>query len=131
MLLSSSQTKALDYTLIIVMALFLLILLTSCQHTVPDVAVCYELSPTRGTCVTTISGREFEVDEQKTWPLDDAWKGKTWWDVRHLMLLVPGEVSWVPMRAFIVKICKDKNTCQQEVKNWERTVEKIDAKPVP
>ena len=101
-----------------------------CAHTVPDVPICYELGLTKGTCVMTISGNTFDVndaDPKLTWPLKDAWAGKTWWEIRHLMLAVPAEPSFVPMRSFIIKICRDMNTCQNKVKSWERNLEKVDS----
>lgn len=80
----------------------------------------------RGWCVNTISGQEFTVDDVQKWPLKDKWKGQTWWDVRNKMVLVPAEPSWAPIKAFIIKMCKQNNQCQEQVRSWDRTVERVD-----
>lgn len=49
----------------------------------------------------------------------------TWWELRPLMIQIPYP-AWVELKSFIIKICKDKNTCQKHVTSWERSVKIID-----
>ena len=89
--------------------------------------MCIEKIPlAKGWCVNTISGTEFNVSDTEKWPLNDAWKGQTWFDIRNKMVLVPAEASWVPIKTFIIKMCKQNNQCQEEVRSWDRTIQKVD-----
>jgi hypothetical protein len=86
---------------------------------VPDVPICVELNINRAGCVRIISGQTFPIDDEHK--LD----GKTWWDMRDQMILVPAD-SWVEIKKFIIDICKRTNQCQKEVRTWERSVDVID-----
>lgn len=98
------------------------LLISSCAVTPPDVPLCTELAPNRGYCVNTISSVEYEVTDEK--PLN----GKTWWEMRPYMILMPIE-SWAEIKAFIIKICKKSKKCSgPNIANWERTVDAIDKK---
>lgn len=96
---------------------------TACAIKPPDTPVCFELSPTRGYCVNTISTQEFEVSDSK--PFKDPTTGEelTWWAMRPMMILLPVS-SWVRIKAFILKVCH-KYKCD-DIGQWETTVEKID-----
>lgn len=75
---------------------------------------------TRGYCVNWISGKSFEVDDTHTY------EGKTWWDMRPAMILVPVS-SYKRIKPWIIKACKkNKNMCDKEISTWERTVDIID-----
>ncbi len=86
----------------------------------PDVPVCVEFAPDRAGCVKIISGEEFMIDETH------KFETHTYWEIRPAMVLVPAS-SWVEIKKFIIDICKKTNQCQQEVKNWERSVNTIDS----
>lgn len=86
----------------------------------PDVPVCTELSPTKGYCVKIVSGKDFEVTEDK------PFNGKTWWEQKPTMVMVPVS-SYKELRNWIIKICKkNEKQCQKEVASWDRTLEVID-----
>ncbi|MBK8202409.1 MAG: hypothetical protein IPK68_08905 [Bdellovibrionales bacterium] len=76
---------------------------------------------TRGFCTNTISDKSFFIDEENK--LD----GKTWWELRPTMIQVPIP-SWVKIKAFIIKVCKEKGSCGDNVANWERRVFELDDK---
>ena len=99
-------------------SLFVL-LISSCGTTPPDTPFCTEINPSTGFCVNTISSKEFIVDDE------NLFEGKTWWEIRPFMILMPIE-SWTKIKAFIIKICKRSNKCSSSITNWERTVKIID-----
>ena len=75
---------------------------------------------TRGYCEKTMSGKDFEVnDTQKL-------NGKTWWELRPTMIQMPA-TTWKSFKAWINKICKNNDQCDDAVANWERTVNTIDS----
>lgn len=76
---------------------------------------------TEGYCVKVISGQEYIINEENTI------NGKTWWEVRPAMILVPAE-SWAHIKAFIIKICNSTKQCTKEVGTWERSVQNVDSK---
>lgn len=98
----------------------LALLLNSCATTKPpDVPLCLEFTPISGKCVTIITGREIEVDEEK------KFENKTWWELRPTMIQMPAS-SWAQIKAFIIKACKKYDACQKEVSSWDRTIDIID-----
>ena len=98
-----------------------LLFLNSCAvGQIPDKPVCLEFSPTRGKCVHIISGKEFMWDETH------LYEGRTWWENRPAMVLVPAS-SWEGIKSYTIKACKKYKNCQDEVTSWDRTVERIDA----
>lgn len=101
--------------------LSLSLLLSGCATTPPDVPICTELSMTRGFCTNTISDKSFFIDEETK--LD----GKSWWELRPTMIQVP-ITSWVKIKAFIIKVCKEKGNCSDNISNWERRVFELDEK---
>ena len=101
--------------------LSLSLLLNGCATTPPDVPICTELSMTRGFCTNTISDKSFFIDEENK--LD----GKTWWELRPTMIQVPIP-SWVKIKTFILKVCKEKDNCGDGISNWERRVFELDEK---
>jgi len=70
--------------------------------------------------VNTISAKAFEVNEK------NLLNGKTWWEARPYMILMPVE-SWEKIKSFIIKICKKSNKCSgPSLSKWERTVNIMD-----
>ena len=94
-------------------------LLSACAGLPPDKPLCTELSLDRGYCVKMMSGESFEVSDTK------PYQGKTWWEMRPTMIRMPLE-TWVDLKKWIIKICKNNSQCDSAVSNWERTVNKID-----
>lgn len=80
--------------------------------------MCVELSPSRGYCTYTLSDRSFYVDETR------KFEGKTWWEVRPYMIQVPPQ-TWAKLKAFIMKICKERGGCDQ-VGSWENAIHRVD-----
>lgn len=75
---------------------------------------------TEGSCVHWISGKQFDVNETKTY------EGKTWWEQRPAMILVPVS-SYKRIKPWIIKMCKKhEKQCQKEIASWDRTLEIID-----
>lgn len=103
-------------------SLFLLLSLlleAGCATKPPDVPICTELSMTRGFCTNTISDKSFFVDEE------NKLNGLSWWELRPTMVQVP-ITSWVEIKTFIIKVCKEKNNCGDQISNWERRVYDLD-----
>lgn len=71
-----------------------------------------------------MSSKEYEINETQ------LYEGKTWWEQRPFFILMPVQ-SWVELKAFIKKVCKQGNNCKQkDVSNWENTVNLIDEKVI-
>lgn len=101
-------------------------LLTSCAIAPPDEPICIELDIARGWCTNTISGKEFFIDElHKYSPTGDKKDAKSWWELRPYMIHVPAS-TWVEIKTFIIKICKQTNACSGTAASWDRTVERVD-----
>lgn len=97
------------------------LLLTSCATPPPNVPVCAEITPERGSCVMTMTGQEYEINET------NKLNGKTWWEQRPAMLLMPAS-SWAAIKAWIIKTCKtNKNMCDKAVGSWDRTLNTVDS----
>lgn len=98
----------------------LFLALSSCAVMPPDEPLCYELTPWRAGCVRMISGEEFIIDDTH------LFQGKTWWEMRNLVIAMPLS-TWVELKKFIIKNCKkNQNTCQKYVSQWERSIIIID-----
>lgn len=95
--------------------------LPNCAHNPPDDPVCVEVSPSEGFCVHPMSGRQF------TWNEKNKYLGRTWWEQRPAMIQVPAP-TWAANKAYVIKMCKQYNTCDKSVTNWERTVQSLDSK---
>ena len=102
-------------------ALLLSLIVSAGCATAPDVPVCVEITPSRGWCTYTISDKDFEISETK------KHEGKTYWELRPTMLLVPAS-SWAKIKAFIIKTCKQHGNCDQAVSSWDRKLNSIDTK---
>lgn len=96
------------------------VLLANCAGLPPDEPLCKELTLSRGYCVTTMTGKGFDVDD--THLLD----GKTWWEHRPTMIQMPAK-TWREFKKWIIKICKNNSQCDDTVAGWDRTVERIDS----
>lgn len=95
------------------------LILNSCANP-PDFPICIELNPTKGFCTYTISDKDIYVDDL------NKLNGKTWWEARPTMVLIPAE-SYAKLKAYIIKSCKQNNQCG-EIKNWERKINRLDSK---
>ena len=94
----------------------------------PNVPVCTELSMTRGWCTNTISDEEFYIDDEHPHSFTgDPKDAKTWWELRPYMVLLPTP-SWVEVKSYIIKRCKQDGNCQDGVGNWERKINQMDEK---
>ena len=92
----------------------------SCAVNPPNVPLCTEINPTKGYCVYTMSGKDFEVSEK------DLHQGKSWWEIRPYMIFMPIQ-SWMELKKFILKVCKTSKRCKNKhVKHWKNTVNLID-----
>jgi len=100
-------------------AFSLALILSSCA-TPPNKPICVELAPDRGRCVKVISGEEFEINET------NKFEGKTWWELRPALILMPAS-TWAAFKAFIIKICNKSSQCERAVGTWERSLDYIDA----
>ncbi len=101
-------------------------LLTSCAGT-PDVLVCTEINPVRGWCTKTVSDEETFVDDAHPYKFSKDTPALTWWEMRPYMVLVPSP-SWVELKSYIIKRCKQDGNCTEGVGNWERKIQDMDRK---
>jgi len=99
--------------------LILCFLLSGCAVAVPKTPICTEISPIRAYCVNTVTSEEFYIDDTH------KFEGKSYWEQRQQMLLLPAS-SWVEIKKFIIKICKQSNKCDTQIGSWNRTVDAID-----
>lgn len=96
----------------------LLCVLSGCAGMPEDRPICTEVSPVEGFCVRIISGKSFTVNESQ------KYEGKTWWEMRPAMILMPAS-TWASLKAWIIKTCKNNQQCDK-LASWQRTVEIID-----
>lgn len=94
--------------------------LTNCAS-VPDFFVCTELGPTRAFCTKSVSDEDFIWDE--TNKID----GKTYWDERPAMILLPPK-SWAMIKTNIIKNCKKHKDCNVKIDTWERKLNSVEKK---
>lgn len=97
----------------------ILFIISGCQTSPPKIPVCVEISMARGYCINTITGEEFEVNETKL--LD----GKTWWNARTSMVMMPA-TSWAKLKTYIITQCKKTKLCDKEISSWNRTIQSVD-----
>jgi hypothetical protein len=109
---------------LIASALWLSFQTSGCAHKPPDVAICLELSPTRGWCTHTLSDREFYIDDEHPYSFYKGEEPMSWWELRPTLLLVPAP-SYAALKAYIVKTCRAQK-CDSQIGAWERRVQKID-----
>lgn len=84
----------------------------------PDEPICTEVNPSKGFCVKIMSGEQFVISDSV------PYKGKTWWEVRPSLVMMPVQ-TWAELKKWIIKICKNNSQCNQ-VAHWERSVNVID-----
>lgn len=86
---------------------------------VPNIPVCVELDVDRGYCVWITDDREQEVNN--TNKLD----GKTWWEMRPTMVLLPPD-SWAKIKSFVIKKCEQTKKCNpdEQIKKIEKGLKK-------
>ena len=93
---------------------------TGSASKLPDTLVCVEMSISRGECVRSVSGTKLTIDETR------PYNGKTWWQMRPTNLVIPMQ-SWIEMKKFIIKMCKqNEGTCDSQVSDCDRSLETID-----
>ena len=114
-----SQSLKKKYVKLSLISLGFLLSISCSGIKIKDDPVCVELAPDKANCVRIVSGENFDVDEQH------PFEGKTWWEMRNDVIAVPTK-TWVNLKILLVTICKKTNQCQQEIKNWERSVNIID-----
>lgn len=95
---------------------WLLLSLNSCAS-IPDVPICAEVNISKGICVYTVSGKSFEIDDER------PFEGATWFDMRIKTLSVPAK-SWAKLKAFLIKQCKKSNKCDVDISSWDRELER-------
>ena len=101
---------------------FFHLLLLSCSSIQKiDRPICVELNMAKGFCTTIISGKDQVVDETNL--LD----GKTWFEARNEMILVPIE-TWVALKTYIITECKRTKRCGSDIQTWERSIQGVDSK---
>jgi hypothetical protein len=100
----------------------LLSLVTSCASIREiDKPICVEINLSKAFCTYTISNKDFFIDD------DNHYNGKTWFEMRPAMVLVPPE-SWAAFKAYIIKQCKKNKNCNGMVEGWDRTMNVLDQK---
>jgi hypothetical protein len=88
----------------------------SCTTT-PDVPFCAQINPGRAVCTYTISGDEKDF----VWDDTNLHNGKTWYDAKTSMVMVPVKESWIPIRNYIIKQCKQSGQCtDKQISSWDR-----------
>lgn len=102
----------------IVFASLLVLILNGCV-TPPSVPACAEISPSEGYCVNTMTDEEFYINDEF------KFEGKTWWELRPLMLHLPPS-SWAAIKSYIIKSCKKYGNCDSSVTDWPDKINKLD-----
>jgi len=97
-----------------------LLFAVSCQTAPPDVPLCVELTMDRAACIHTVSGKKFDITNDK------LFEDKSWWDQRHTMLMMPAS-SWAKLKTWIITQCKRTKSCDKEISSWDRTIESVDS----
>lgn len=100
--------------------LFAITLSFSCAVRPPNEPVCFEINLDRGGCIKPITGETLEINEAS------PYQGKTWWEMRPSMIMLP-PTTWKAIRSFIIKTCKKTGQCEKEISSWDRVVEDIDS----
>ena len=73
----------------------------------------------KGYCTTIISGQDTVIDDVNL--LD----GKTWFEARVEMILVPVE-TWAAIKKYLIKNCKRSRRCDENIDSWTRSMKGID-----
>lgn len=104
--------------LFILLSVLQSLLLSGCTS-VPDVPVCAEIELNRGFCTFTVRDEDFFIDDQ------NKFEGKTWWEMRPLMMRVPPS-SYAKVKAAFIKQCKKHKDCDKDIAKWERKFEAVE-----
>ena len=99
--------------------LVLCFFMSGCAIKVPRIPICTEITPSKAYCVNTVTSEEFYIDDV------NKFENQTYWEQRPQMLLIPAS-SWVEIKAFIIKVCKQSGKCDAQISSWDRTVNTID-----
>lgn len=75
----------------------------------------------------TISDEDFYVTDET--PHDFGEGPVTWWEASPYMIQVPYQ-SWVELKSYIIKQCKQHGGCAAHVGTWERKIQTIDEKTI-
>lgn len=99
---------------------FLSSLVLSCTKP-PDIPICLSLDEQRGYCIYTISDKEFYVDA------DRLFESKNWEQVKATSLILPAS-SWMELKKYILKMCKQSKSCMEDLKKIESKSSKLEGK---
>jgi hypothetical protein len=100
--------------------LFLLFIFSSCTSLKSiDKPVCVEINMSKGYCTTIISGKDQIIDDVNL--LD----GKTWFEARIEMVLVPIE-TWASLKKYLIMNCKKTKSCNDNIDSWNRAIQSVD-----
>lgn len=84
-----------------------------------DKPVCVEVTLSKGYCTTIISGKDSIIDDE------NKLNGKTWFEARHEMVLVPID-TWAALKTYLITNCKRYNSCNKNIDSWDRAVKTVD-----
>lgn len=94
--------------------------LTSCASIKEiDKPLCVEINLSKAFCTYTISNKDFFIDD------DNPYEGKTWFEMRPQMILMPVE-TWAAFKKYIIKNCKLTKKCDGMIEGWDRTMNVLD-----
>lgn len=88
-----------------------LLSLTSCTVKIPDIEICADLSTLGATCVTSISGKQRDIEKEQ-------------WDKDRYGQLCMTSESYGEIKKAILKLCKNSNICVEEAK---KQIDSVDA----
>lgn len=108
---------------LLILSAISLSLLTSCVTVKDfDFPACVEITPDRAWCTYTISDKEYY------WSETEKVDGKTYWEQRPTMVLLPLK-SWMQLKKSAIKFCKqNESECTKQIGSWDRKINKIDKK---
>lgn len=109
--------------------LLIFFLLCACAGAPPDVPLCAEVTPSRGFCTNIISDVDFLIDDEHPHDFGDG-KPVTWWDLKPMVIYMPPQ-SWVALKAWIIKTCKQSGQCGK-IGEWQTKLDALEfynAKP--
>lgn len=102
------------------MVKYLLLFLVSCSTIQQiDKPVCVEVNMSKGYCTTIISGKDQIVDEV------NLLYGKTWFEARVEMVLVPIE-TWAALKTYLITECKRTKRCGDKIQTWEKSLQNVE-----
>lgn len=101
--------------------------LTSCGS-IPDKPACVDIRPGAGFCVTTISNKQFEIDDTHPYKTEDG-KILTWYDMQLGIIKIPLE-TWKAFKKYFIDQCKRNNNCSDKIDSWDRSMSTLESKAI-